>query len=177
MRTPVLGLLIASWLLSADAAISNETASVAGRFYEMRGVKVYVETYGSGTPILFLHGGLAFFDNSFGPQRDYFSSFRRVIGFDQRGHGHSPDNAEPFSYRQMAQDTAALIELLGVGPIDIVGHSDGANVGLHGSLVKVGPSGAASELHPLSGNQLPGVRHRPASLRWGKGNSQRVLRA
>lgn len=130
MRIRVLGFLVASWLLSGETAIATETAIVAGRFYEVRGVKLYVETFGSGTPILFLHGGLAFFDNSFGPQRDYFSSFRRVIGFDQRGHGHSPDNSEPFSYRQMADDAAALIQLLRVGPIDVIGHSDGANVGL-----------------------------------------------
>jgi pimeloyl-ACP methyl ester carboxylesterase len=130
MRIPAVGFLVACSLLSAEAASSDETAIVTGRFYEARGVKLYVETYGSGAPILFLHGGLAFFDNSFGPQREYFSSFRRVVGFDQRGHGHSPDNPAPFSYRQMAEDTAALIELLRIGPVDIVGHSDGANVGL-----------------------------------------------
>jgi hypothetical protein len=78
MRTPVLGFLVASWLLSAETVISNETASAAGRFYEVRGVKLYVETHGSGVPILFQHGGLAFFDNSFVPQRDYFSSAKAI---------------------------------------------------------------------------------------------------
>jgi pimeloyl-ACP methyl ester carboxylesterase len=30
----------------------------------------------------------------------------------------------------MAEDTAAVIEQLGLGPVDVVGHSDGGNIGL-----------------------------------------------
>jgi pimeloyl-ACP methyl ester carboxylesterase len=111
------------------------------QFVEVRGAKLYVETFGGGAPILFLHGGAAFFDNSFAAQRDYFASFRKVIGFDRRGHGHSPDDGRPFSYKEMAEDTAALIEKLGIAPVDVVGHSDGGNIGLilahdHPSLVR-----------------------------------------
>ncbi len=102
----------------------------AGRLYEVHGVKLYTQIFGHGPPIVFLHGGLHGFDNSFARQRDYFSAFRTVIGIDQRGHGHSPDNSKPFSYQEMADDTAALIEKLGLGVVDVIGHSDGANVGL-----------------------------------------------
>ncbi len=105
-------------------------ASPEGRLIAVRGSQLYIESFGHGRPILFLHGGLHFFDNSFGPQRDYFSSFRQVIGIDQRGHGHSPDTPAPFSYREMAEDTAAVITQLGIGPVDVVGHSDGADVAL-----------------------------------------------
>jgi pimeloyl-ACP methyl ester carboxylesterase len=73
---------------------------------------------------------MAFFDNSFTKQRDYFSSFRTVIGIDQRGHGHSPDGPWSLSYKLMADDTAAIIEQLGLGPVDVVGHSDGADLAL-----------------------------------------------
>ena len=58
------------------------------------------------------------------------SAFRTVIGVDRRGHGHSPDNGEPFSYKEMSEDMAALIVTLGVAPVDVVGHSDGGNIGL-----------------------------------------------
>lgn len=105
-------------------------AHAQSRFVEVRGNKLHVETLGSGQPILFLHGGLVFFANNFAAQRDYFASFRKVIGVDQRGHGHSPDNDQPFSYQEMADDMAALIVQLGVAPVDVVGHSDGGNVGL-----------------------------------------------
>ena len=100
------------------------------RLYEVRGARLYVETLGHGPPILFLHGGMTFFANNFAKQREYFAADRTVIGIDQRGHGHSRDGPWMLSYKLMADDTAALIEQLGLGRVDIVGHSDGANVGL-----------------------------------------------
>ncbi len=71
-----------------------------------------------------------FFDNAFAPQLEYFRTTRTVVGIDQRGHGHSPDTPAPLSYRQMSDDTAAVIEKLGLGPVDVVGHSDGADIAL-----------------------------------------------
>src|SRR5450755_1432737 len=105
------------------------------------GAKLYTEIYGHGPPIIFLQGGMAFFDNSFAKQRDYFAAFRTVIGIDQRGHGHSPDGPWSLSYKMMADDTAALLERLGLSPVDIVGHSDGADLALilvrdHPNLVR-----------------------------------------
>ncbi len=102
----------------------------AGRLYDVGGAKLYVEISGAGPAIVFLHGGLSSFDVAFAAQRTAFSESRTVVGIDQRGHGHSPDNDQPFSYRQMAEDTAALLHQLRLGPVDVVGHSDGGNVGL-----------------------------------------------
>lgn len=115
--------------LSAGTAAGGQPIMTAG-FTEVRGLRLYTEVGGSGPPVLFLHGGLRFFDTTFARQKAYFSAFRTVIGVDQRGHGHSPDNDRPFSYEEMAEDTAALLQKLGVGPVDVVGHSDGGNVGL-----------------------------------------------
>jgi len=130
MRKVFLVTLAAACATAAMPAYSDGNATATHRFYEVHGSKLYVETFGSGAPIVFLHGGLLYFDNNFDKQRDYFASFRKVIGIDRRGHGHSPDNAKPFSYQEMAEDTAAVIEQLGVGPVDVVGHSDGGNIGL-----------------------------------------------
>src|SRR5271170_5110047 len=122
--------------LTASLGLADYSAGAAplpvdaGRFYQVDGVKLYTEISGAGPPILFLHGGLSFFDSTFAKQRAYFSTFRTVIGVDQRGHGHSPDNERAFSYSEMAEDTAALIQRLGLGSVDVVGHSDGGNVGL-----------------------------------------------
>jgi pimeloyl-ACP methyl ester carboxylesterase len=97
---------------------------------------------------VFLHGGLHHFDNSFEKQRDAFARSHTVIGIDQRGHGRSPDDARPFSYQEMADDTAEVIRRLRLGVVDVVGHSDGANVALilaqkHPELVRrVAISGA-----------------------------------
>ena len=125
----------------APMATSADSTGSTQRYYEVRGAKLYTQIYGRGRPIVFLHGGMAFFDNSFARQRDYFSTFRTVIGIDQRGHGHSPDGPWSLSYKMMADDTAAIIEQLGLGPVDIVGHSDGADLALllvrdHPNLVR-----------------------------------------
>jgi len=125
----------------APMTTSADSSSSTHRYYEVRGAKLYTQIYGHGRPIVFLHGGMAFFDNSFPKQRDYFSSFRTVIGIDQRGHGHSPDGPWSLSYKMMADDTASIIEQLGLGPVDIVGHSDGADLALilvrdHPNLVR-----------------------------------------
>jgi pimeloyl-ACP methyl ester carboxylesterase len=100
------------------------------RFYEVRGARLYTETFGHGQPVLFLHGGMTFFDSSFAKQRDYFAAHRTVIGIDQRGHGHSPDGPWTLSYQLMADDTAAVIGQLGLGPVDVVGQSDGGDIAL-----------------------------------------------
>src|ERR1700693_3040343 len=98
MRKVFLGTLTAACAAAAMSAYPDGNATVTHRFYEVHGSKLYVETFGSGPQIVFLTGGLLYFDNNFDKQRDYFASFRKVIGIDRRGHGHSPDNAQPFSY-------------------------------------------------------------------------------
>jgi pimeloyl-ACP methyl ester carboxylesterase len=126
---------------TAAAAGGIATQPGSGRLYDVNGVQLFVEMSGKGSPILFLHGGLSYFDEAFAAQKAYFATFRTVIGVDQRGHGHSPDSDQAFSYRQMAEDTAALLQQLKVGRVDVVGHSDGGNVGLllaryHSDLVR-----------------------------------------
>jgi pimeloyl-ACP methyl ester carboxylesterase len=99
-------------------------------YYSVNGARLYVESVGHGTPVLFLHGGLMFFDNAYAKQRDYFAAHHLVIGIDQRGHGHSPDGPWQLSYQLMADDTAAVMQTLKVGPVDVVGQSDGGNIAL-----------------------------------------------
>lgn len=122
-----------SAVLAAVAALAPAASNADGpsgtqRYYEVRGAKLYTQVYGHGPPIVFLHGGMVFFDNNFARQRDYFSTYRTVIGIDQRGHGHSPDGPWSLSFKLMADDTAAIIERL--GRVDVVGHSDGADLAL-----------------------------------------------
>ena len=122
-------LLVTVCMLACAGAYADSHAATQ-RFYEVAGAKLYTETLGHGPPLLFLHGGMLFFDNNFAKQRDYFAAYRTVIGIDQRGHGHSPDGPWSLSYKQMADDTAAVIEQLNLGPVDVVGHSDGGNIAL-----------------------------------------------
>ncbi len=126
IRHLIVGLLLAASLPASAAEPTGPTRELM----EVRGSRVFVQISGNGRPIVFLHGGLHHFDNNFPKQRDEFARSYTVVGIDQRGHGHSPDDARPFQYQDMAEDTAEVIRRLRVGPVDVVGHSDGANVAL-----------------------------------------------
>lgn len=131
LTLPCLRDVIVAVLLMASLPVSASGSTKPGQeFLEVRGSRLYVQVSGKGRPVVFLHGGLHHFDNNFAKQRDEFARWYTVIGIDQRGHGHSPDDERPFSYRDMAEDTAEAIRLLGLGAVDVVGHSDGGNVAL-----------------------------------------------
>jgi len=53
----------------------------------------------------------------------------RVLLYDQRGHGGTATTPGPYTIRQLAEDAAALIETLGVGPVHFVGISMGGFTG------------------------------------------------
>ena len=130
-RTALLALSVCTAMSVHAADATVDPPSPAGRYLDVHGSKLFVESFGTGgVPVVFLHGGIHHFDNSFAIQRAEFSPTRRVVGIDQRGHGHSPDDARPFSYAEMADDTADVIRQLGLGPVDVVGHSDGGDVAL-----------------------------------------------
>jgi hypothetical protein len=74
VRMPALRYLIIGFLLiagSSDAAAGPTTHRQ--EFVEVRGSRLYVQIFGSGRPVVFLHGGLHHFDNSFSKQRDEFA--------------------------------------------------------------------------------------------------------
>ena len=88
----------------------------------------YVEK-GEGKPLLLLHGNgesLEFFQG----QIDHFSKEYHVIAMDSRAHGKTPRGEAPLTIRQMAEDVKGFLAELGIEKTDIIGWSDGGNIGL-----------------------------------------------
>jgi pimeloyl-ACP methyl ester carboxylesterase len=112
----------------------------AGHTFVHDGVALYYEVYGAGEPLLIVHGNGGSI-GSLAAQIDYFRDRYQVIAMDSRDHGRSGDSADRLTYEKMADDLAALLDRLEVGPVDVLGWSDGGIEALllgmrHGDKVK-----------------------------------------
>ena len=105
----------------------------AGKFYDIRGFKMYCETYGEGQPLLIIHGNGGSIDN-FALQIPYFSAKYKVIIADSRAQGKSADNTDSISYEMMADDYAALLTAMHIDSAYVIGWSDG---GINGLLLAI----------------------------------------
>lgn len=99
----------------------------------MDGWQMYWASYGQGDPVLLIHGGLAHAD-VWGPIVDDLDDDHRIIVADSRGHGRSSWDGGPMHYRDMVTDYVALIDALDLGPVALVGWSDGGIIGLEMAL-------------------------------------------
>lgn len=104
-----------------------------GKYYNIRGFKMYVEVYGQGKPLLFIHGNGGAINN-FTKQIPYFSQKYKVIIADSRAQGKSNDPADSLSYEMMADDYAALLDAMKIDSAYVIGWSDG---GINGLLMAI----------------------------------------
>ena len=104
-------------------------AQGSGQYAEVNGLNMYYEIHGAGRPLILLHGGLGS-GEMFGPVIPALAERRQVIAVDLQGHGRTADIDRPIDIRLMADDTAALIDHLGLDEPDIAGYSLGGGVAL-----------------------------------------------
>jgi pimeloyl-ACP methyl ester carboxylesterase len=108
--------------------LSTRPFSSKGRI-NVDDISIFFHRYGKGEPVILLHGGFAFSEMLAG-QIPALARRYQVITMDSRGHGRTTLGDLPLNYRQLAADTAGLIEKLGLGPVHLVGWSDGGCAGL-----------------------------------------------
>ncbi len=102
----------------------------AGGYAPVNGLSMYYEIHGHGDPLVLLHGALSATGTSFGLLLPELAKNRKVIAVEQQGHGRTADIDRPLTIAQMADDTAALLEHLGIWPVDVFGYSLGAGIAL-----------------------------------------------
>ena len=101
----------------------------ASHHADVNGIKMYYETYGSGDPLLVIHGnGQSIASMNF--QIAYFARNYQVIVADNRGHGKSGLGTDQLTYIQMSEDYNALLDQLGFAGVNIIGWSDGGILSL-----------------------------------------------
>ena len=116
-----------------DQMNSNTTNSVNMQdipFEKVRvgDIDVAYKMFGKGNPILLFNGasdGMDAWDPSF---LTGLSSNHTVIAFDQRGIANTTIGSKPYTYQQIADDAAGLLDALKIPKADVMGYSLGSNL-------------------------------------------------
>lgn len=123
-----------------------------GKYLDVGGVRTYYEVHGNGPPVVLLHGGLCAIE-TFAEQTSALCERFQVWLPERRGHGRTPDTEAPYTYVQMLEDTLGFMDAVGIDRTDVVGFSDGANIGL---LLAIHQPARVHRLVMISGNSDPG---------------------
>jgi pimeloyl-ACP methyl ester carboxylesterase len=100
-----------------------------GNYAEVNGLEMYYEIHGTGQPLVVLHGAYMTID-AMGEVVPELAASRQIIAVELQGHGRTADIDRPLTYEQMADDTAALQQHLGIEKADVFGYSMGGGVAL-----------------------------------------------
>ena len=100
-----------------------------GKYAPVNGIRLYYEIYGAGEPLLLLHGNNSSIA-AFNRQIPELAKKYQVIALDSRGQGNSSADTTRLTYELFADDTAAFLDFLGIDSANVLGWSDGGNIGL-----------------------------------------------
>ena len=126
-------------------------------YADVNGLHMYYETYGSGSPLVLLHGGMLTIDLNFATLIPTLAQTHTVIGVELQGHGRTANIDRPITYVNLASDVVALLDLLGIDKAAVLGHSMGAGVALElavshpdrvSAIVPISASISKDGMHP-----------------------------
>lgn len=95
-------------------------------YIENDGARVWYAAYGSGLPVILLHGGLGNSGNWGYQVPALVRNGYHTVVIDSRGHGRSTRDTRPYSYELMASDVLAVMDARQLTRAALVGWSDGA---------------------------------------------------
>ncbi|MEN2402355.1 alpha/beta hydrolase [Flavobacterium sp. MC2016-06] len=155
-------ILIVICFLTLGTVIGQTTPAIAygdnkeaGNYKEINGIKMYYEIYGTGKPLVLLHGNGGSIKGH-GHRIEYFKKYFQVIAIDSRGHGKSVDPSnKQLTYTQMAEDVSTLLDSLKIDNAYVWGQSDGGILGL---LLAINHPNKVSKLATFGANLYPGKK-------------------
>lgn len=101
-----------------------------GRTVQVNRVELHYEEYGTGKPLLLLHG-FGGGSQNWRPFTDKLSERYRLIVVDLRGHGYSTNPDNKFTHREAANDVLVLLDKLSIDRFSAMGMSSGGMALLH----------------------------------------------
>jgi proline iminopeptidase len=121
--------LFAGVALSTPAQTSPAATVYAQQsgYVDANGVLIYYVEFGKGAPLVVLHGGPGADHTYFLPWLLPLARTHRLIFIDERGSGQSErlQDVSKYTIENMADDVEAVRVALGLGKIDVLGHSCG----------------------------------------------------
>jgi len=126
-------------------------------YADVNGLHLYYETYGSGAPLVLLHGGMLTIDLNFAALIPTLAQTHTVIGVELQGHGRTANIDREITYVNLASDVVALLDHLGIEKATVLGHSMGAGVALEmavshpdrvSAIVPISASISKDGMHP-----------------------------
>lgn len=113
----------------------------AGHYLDVGDAQLYYEIYGTGKPLVLLHGGVYGYIDEFEPFIQRLSKEYQVICVATRGHGKSSIGHTPFTWQQRAEDAYKVTRAVTKDSVIVLGFSDGGHgalklAALHPELVK-----------------------------------------
>lgn len=134
--------------------------AAAGKYADIRGFRMYYEIYGSGAPLLVIHGNGGSI-RDFVYQIPYFSKHYKVIVADSRAQGKSADPGDSLTYEMMADDYSALLNHLKIDSAFVIGWSDG---GINGLLLAIRHPEKVKKLAVTGANLVPDTTAVPQEI-------------
>jgi pimeloyl-ACP methyl ester carboxylesterase len=112
-----------------NQSVSNaDLLNIPAKKVNVGDIDIAYKMLGKGDPILLFNGAsdnMDAWDPSF---LTGISSNHTVIVFDQRGIGNSTAGSKPYTYPQLANDTAGLLDALKIPKADVMGYSLGGHI-------------------------------------------------
>ena len=124
--TLVLLAVLAGTQSKPQAATANVFPQQEG-FVDANGVMIYYKILGRGEPLMIVHGGPGASHDYFLPYLLPLARHHQLIFIDERGSGRSQklEDATGYTVENMVEDVESVRQALGLGKINLLGHSYG----------------------------------------------------
>lgn len=105
--------------------------SSAGKYIDVGDATLYYEVYGTGQPLLLLHGSTFGYISEFSEYLPLLTKHFKVIAPGLRGHGKSELGTKKYSFQLFAEDALAILKQEKIDTVTVVGFSAGAITAYH----------------------------------------------
>lgn len=117
-------------LLLIVQSFSQQKKPVKSGYAPIRGLKMYYEVHGKGSPMIILHGAYQSIDKMLRDVIAEYSKTRQIIALEFQGHGRTNDIDRDITYENLADDVNLLLQYLALDSVDVFAFSMGTSVAL-----------------------------------------------